>query len=133
MQLQEILTKHIWHCFLGFSLQKPKKRLRGGKLATWPPAIPVLFLAEQLAENRETEIPFWGCLFLFPQRFSAGFCVCPALPRSIQVSIRRTEACMLCSHCTPAVCYSRNVVKHLRESMTNTVSVMIQRQAIEQE
>lgn len=40
---------------------------------------------------------------------------------------------MVCSRCIPAVCYSRNVVKHLRESMTNTVSVMIQKQAVEQE
>lgn len=57
---------------------------------------------------------------------------CLPLPGSIQVSAQSSGACTLCRHCTPAACYLRNVVKHLRESMTNTVSVTIQKQALEQ-
>lgn len=124
--LQEILTEHIWHCFLASPSQKPKQIFRGGKHVTWPSAIPVLFLLEQshLQKNREVEIPLWGCLLLspLPQDFLQASVFCSPLPRSIQASIRRTGACMVCSHCTPVVFYSGNVVKHLRESMTNSFS-----------
>ena len=65
--------------------------------------------------------------FFFPRDFLQASVLRPPLPRSIQASGRRTGACLVCSRCTPAVCYSRNVVKHLRESVTNTVSVTIQK------
>lgn len=78
--------------------------------------------------------PLWKHFpFLSSEIFLQVSLFCLPLSGSIQVSIKSAGACMLCCHCTPAACYSRNVVKHLRESMTNTVSVTIQTQPLEQE
>lgn len=71
--------------------------------------------------------------FLPLKDFSVGFSVLPVPDWEHTSEYAVTGACMLCCHCAPAACYSRNVVKHLRESVTNTVSVRIQTEALEQE
>lgn len=86
-------------------------------------------ITEQGGRNPTLEMP----PFLPLGGFSAGFCVLPAPAWEHTSAYTVTGACMLCRHCTPAACYSRNVVKHLRESMTNTASATIQTQALEQE
>lgn len=128
---QEILMENIWHC----SLTSPKADVQGREmchLTTWNSCF--LSFTQSRLQNREAEIPLWTCLlFYLSEIFLQVSLFFLPLPGSIQVNIQSTGALMLCCHSTPAACYSRNVVKHLRESMTNIVSVTIQTQALEQE
>lgn len=130
IQHQEILMEHIWHC----SLASPKADVQGREM----PLDHLRFLfsffqTEQFTEQWGKKFHCGDGSFFTPRIFLQVSLFCLPLPGSIQASIELTGACKLCCHCTPAACYSRNVVKHLRESMTNTVLVTIQTQALEQE
>lgn len=132
IQLQEVLMEHIWHS----SLASPKADSQGREichLTTWNSLLSFFQTTAVYRTGRQKSHSGDISSFYLSEIFLSEVSLfCLPLPGSIQVSTQSSGACTLCRHCTPAACYLRNVVKHLRESMTNTASVTIQKQALEQ-